>query len=155
MRHDILERRACIEKWIAEHRPKAFICRELKCKPSTLEGYLTRLGISYAGNMGGKGQKICPTRKRVEGFLFKGSIINTHRLRLRLLRDNIKELRCERCSNSEWLDEPIPIELHHVNGDRFDNRIENLQMLCPNCHALTDNHAGKGSAKKLVNAKVA
>lgn len=155
MRHDILERRACIERWIIEQRPKAFICRELRCKPATLDGYLLRMGIEYAGNMGGKGHKNCPTRKRAEEFLFNGSVINTHRLRLRLLRDNIKAPVCERCDNSKWLGEPIPIELHHVNGDRFDNRIENLQMLCPNCHALTDNHAGRGSAKKLVHAKVA
>lgn len=148
MRLDILEQRASIEKWIAEYRPKAFICRELRCKPSTLNDYLSRMGIEYAGNMGGKGHKYCPTRKKAQDFLRKGSLISSHKLRLKLLRDQVKEWRCERCGNTTWLDEPIPIELHHINGDRFDNRIGNLQLLCPNCHALTDNHAGKGSSKK-------
>lgn len=150
MRRDILERRASIEQWVAEHRPKSFICRELRCKPSTLDSYLSKMQIEYAGNMGGKGYKYSPTRKKAWEFLSKGSLISSHKLRLKLLEDNIKEWRCERCSNTEWLGEPIPVELHHVNGDRFDNRIENLQMLCPNCHALTDNHAGRSSVKKKL-----
>lgn len=150
MRLDILEQRASIEKWISEHRPKAFICRELRCKPSTLNDYLSRMEIEYAGNMGGKDHKYCPTRKKAQDFLRKGSLISSHKLRLKLLRDQVKEWRCERCGNTTWLGEPIPIELHHINGDRFDNRIRNLQLLCPNCHALTDNHAGRGSSKKRV-----
>src|SRR3712207_555360 len=133
MRRDILERRSCIEKWIAEHRPKAFICRELRCKPVTLDSYLSKMQIEYAGNMGGKGKR-CPARKKAQEFLRKGSFISSHKLRLKLLEDQLKEQGCERCNNIEWMGEPIPIELHHVNGDRFDNRIENLQLLCPNCH---------------------
>ena len=41
-----------------------------------------------------------------------------------------------------WMNKKIPLQLHHINGDRTDNRIENLQLLCPNCHALTDNYCG-------------
>lgn len=148
MRLDILERRACIEKWIAEHRPKAFICRELRCKPITLEGYLTRLGISYAGNMGSKGRS-CPHRKSATHFLYSGSTIQSTKLKLKLLADDLKERRCEGCGLTEWRGAAIPLELHHMNGDRFDNRIENLQLLCPNCHAMTDNHAGRGMVRQM------
>lgn len=41
------------------------------------------------------------------------------------------------------MDKPIPLELHHINGVHNDNRLENLQILCPNCHAFTDNYSGK------------
>ena len=143
-RTDILERRVEIEEWIANHRPKAFICRELRCKPVTLEGYLTKLSLNYAGNMGAKGYKHLPTRKGVHEYLRKGSSINSHKLKLKLLREGLKARRCEQCKLDEWLGKPIPIELHHQNGDRLDNRLDNLKLLCPNCHALTENHAGKG-----------
>jgi hypothetical protein len=149
MRRDILEREMEIRGWVSQHRPKAFMCRELRCKPLTLEGYLKKFGLSYQGNMGGKGYKQCPTRKSALEYLNRGSIISSHKLKLKLLRDGLKTHRCERCNQDEWMGEPIPVELHHVNGDRFDNRLENLQLLCPNCHALTDNHAGKGSRRKL------
>jgi hypothetical protein len=147
MRNDILEREAEIRAWVAQHRPKAFICRELRCKPITLDGYLKKFGIDYRGNMGAKGFRLSPSRKSAREYLKKGALISSHKLKLRLLRDGLKSHRCERCGRNRWLSKPIPIELHHVNGNRFDNRLENLQLLCPNCHALTDNHAGKGSRR--------
>jgi hypothetical protein len=151
MRKDILARRDEIEGWIALHRPKAFICRELRCKPITLESYLGKMGLSYSGNRGGTG-KSCPTRKRAEVFLFNGSMIKSHLLKLKLVEDGLKEWRCESCQGTEWLGKPMPLELHHINGDRFDNRFENLQLLCSNCHALTDNYSGKGRKRLVVSA---
>src|ERR1700689_972987 len=59
-------------------------------------------------------------------------------LKTRLLRSGLKEERCERCEISEWLGQPLSVALHHVNGDRVDNRLENLELLCPNCHRQTD-----------------
>jgi hypothetical protein len=47
--------------------------------------------------------------------------------------------KCERCHKSEWQGYKIPIEIHHVNGDKTKNDYDNLQLLCPNCHFLTDN----------------
>lgn len=51
--------------------------------------------------------------------------------------------KCEKCGNSFWLNVPIPLELHHKNGNHYDNSYENLGLLCPNCHALTENYKGK------------
>ena len=55
---------------------------------------------------------------------------------------------CEKCGRSEWEGKPIPLQVHHLNGKHADNRIENLQILCPNCHALTDNYCGKNTTKR-------
>lgn len=56
---------------------------------------------------------------------------------------------CENCLNSKWLELDIPLEIHHVDGDRTNNSLDNLKLLCPNCHAFTDNYRNK---KKVVGA---
>jgi hypothetical protein len=50
---------------------------------------------------------------------------------------------CEECGLTEWQGNPIPLEIHHLNGKNTDNRLENLRLLCPNCHALTSNYRGR------------
>jgi hypothetical protein len=56
---------------------------------------------------------------------------------------------CEKCGFSEWLGSPIPLEIHHINGNNTDNRLDNLQLLCPNCHALTNNYRGRAHLSAL------
>ena len=73
---------------------------------------------------------------------------NSNNLKQRLLVEGVKERKCEKCGRTEWEGNPIPLQLHHINGERNDNRLENLQILCPNCHAQTDNYCGKNSEKK-------
>jgi len=51
--------------------------------------------------------------------------------------------KCERCKRKKWEGELIPLEIDHVNGDRTDNREENLKIYCPNCHALTPTWRGR------------
>lgn len=67
-------------------------------------------------------------------------------LRRRLLADGLKAARCERCGIEDWLGEPLTLALHHINGRNHDNRLENLQLLCPNCHSQTENFAGRNAA---------
>jgi 5-methylcytosine-specific restriction endonuclease McrA len=64
-------------------------------------------------------------------------------LKLRLLRAGLKSGVCERCGLADWQGRPIALALHHVNGDRHDNRLENLELLCPNCHSQTENFSGR------------
>lgn len=87
----------------------------------------------------------------LEDIFVYGEIENTHRMRQRLLKEKIKESKCENCTLDEWLGEPISLELHHVDGDRRNNRLENLKLLCPNCHAQTGNYRGKN--KKGVETR--
>ncbi len=67
----------------------------------------------------------------------------TYKLKNRLLQEGYFERKCYNCNRIKWLDQLIPLELEHINGDKFDNRIENLTLLCPNCHALTPTYRGK------------
>lgn len=66
----------------------------------------------------------------------------------RLIQDGHKEHKCEKCGRIEWEGHPIPLQVHHINGDHFDNRIENLQVLCSNCHSLTDTFGKKKHIEK-------
>ena len=53
--------------------------------------------------------------------------------------------KCECCGLETWLDQPINLEVHHINGDRTNNSLENLQLLCPNCHSYTETFCYKSS----------
>jgi hypothetical protein len=55
--------------------------------------------------------------------------------------------QCELCRLESWRDRPIVVELHHIDGDRTNNVPENLQLLCPNCHSVTDNWKGKNLSR--------
>jgi HNH endonuclease len=73
---------------------------------------------------------------------------NRSHLKKRVLRLGLKEERCEHCGISEWRGLKLGLALHHVNGDGADNRIENLQLLCPNCHSQTETFAGRNRARR-------
>jgi hypothetical protein len=75
--------------------------------------------------------------------------LSTVRIKQRLLVSGKLEKKCYNCENTKWLSEEIPLELEHKNGDNKDNRIENLTLLCPNCHALTPTYRGRNKNKVL------
>ena len=86
-----------------------------------------------------------------EGILVENSVYtSTFRLRNRLIQYGFKAEQCEQCGLREWRGEPVPLELHHVNGINNDHRLANLQLLCPNCHAVTENYRGKNQRKAGV-----
>jgi predicted transcriptional regulator/5-methylcytosine-specific restriction endonuclease McrA len=84
-----------------------------------------------------------PARIPLDQLLVAGPRRNRSHIKRRLFDAGIKTRRCESCGLSEWRGQPISLALHHINGDRHDNRLQNLQILCPNCHGLTDTWAGR------------
>lgn len=74
---------------------------------------------------------------------------NTSHFKYDLITFGYKEWVCESCKLREWLGEPIPLELHHLDGDRENNKLSNLVLLCPNCHSFTPNYRWR----KFRNAK--
>ena len=64
-------------------------------------------------------------------------------LKKRLINEQRLEYKCARCGITDWLGQPLSLQLDHINGINNDHRIENLRFLCPNCHSQTNNYAGK------------
>ena len=72
----------------------------------------------------------------------------SNKLRIRLLSENIFPHKCSNCELTEWMNQLIPLELDHIDGDNMNNSLDNLRMLCPNCHAQTSTYCGKNKSKK-------
>lgn len=83
----------------------------------------------------------------LEELLKENTNFKSDTLKRRLVKEGIKEWKCEKCGITNWMGEDLTLELHHINGNHFDNRLENLQMLCPNCHSQTSTHKRKKKKK--------
>ena len=90
------------------------------------------------------------TCEEKEKYNKKKSTKKINRLKDRLINSGLKENKCEVCGITEWQNKPIVLQLHHINGNHKDNNIENLQILCPNCHSQTDNYCSKNRKKEKI-----
>lgn len=101
-------------------------------------------GMAWNKGMTGIGKPL----RLLESVLVVNSTYQSHMLRRRLIRAGLRKAECAECG---WCrvsqDGRLPLELDHINGDRHDNRIENLRILCPNCHSLQLTHRGKNRSK--------
>lgn len=89
-------------------------------------------------------------RRPLFGVLQKGAKTNNTHLRHRLIEEGVLENRCGECGILEWRGKSLSLSLHHRNGDSEDNRLENLKLLCPNCHSQTENFAGRKLNGRVV-----
>lgn len=112
---------------------------------NTFKKHAERLGC-FKPNQAGQGIKKKPSN---EGYLLEDILAGmypsyqTGKLKHRLLNSGIFEARCDICELSVWMGKPITLELDHIDGDRTNHMLENLRILCPNCHAQTPTWRGK------------
>ncbi|MEX2091000.1 MAG: HNH endonuclease signature motif containing protein [Candidatus Paceibacterota bacterium] len=101
-------------------------------------------GMAWNKGLRGIGKPFIPLEK----ILVKGSTYQSFKLKNRLFKTGLRPMHCEECKWSKTSDQGhLPLELDHINGDRHDNRIENLRVLCPNCHSLKPTHRGRNRNK--------
>ena len=87
----------------------------------------------------------------IQDALVKDGVkIASSKLKLWLISAGLKKYQCEGCKLEEWMGRPIPIQLHHVNANNRDNRLENLQILCGNCHCQTPSYARRKNRLTLA-----
>ena len=104
-------------------------------------------GRGWNKGLRGIGKPLIPLEK----ILVKNNHFQSYKLKKRLFAAGIKLPRCEQCRWAEkTIDGYVPLELDHINGDHCDNRLDNLRVLCPNCHSLTPHHRGRKSKRKVI-----
>lgn len=119
--------------------------RKLNLHFNTFKRYAIQFNC-WNPNQSGKGTKRkSPITKIKTQDIIDGKYpdFQTFKLKNRILDEGIKERRCECCGLTKWNNLPIPLELHHIDGNRNNHKLENLKILCPNCHAQTETYRAK------------
>ena len=99
----------------------------------------------YNTNQPGKGLKKQIPQIPLNEIIVEGKYphYQSYKLKNRLYNEGIKQRSCEVCGTSQWLNKPLALELHHLDGNRQNHLISNLKLLCPNCHSQTDTFRSK------------
>ena len=120
--------------------------RKLGCRGTTLCTWMKKFNLDWEKykNVGRKGRDSTKDRRYTAEQAFQKNM--PFRYASKYLKEE-REWKCECCGLSEWQGQKLPLEIHHINGDRWDQRRENLQILCPNCHSLTENWRARSKGK--------
>lgn len=145
------------ERMVRESIDKSPLCMREAAKLSgipfsTFKRIAKKLNI-YMPNQGRKGRKFpgLDLGRVPLGDILTNKVIfnNGQRLKNRLIKNNLLINKCACCGLDEWQNKEITLQLHHVNGCHSDNSLENLQLLCPNCHSQTPTFGNKNSKGKI------
>lgn len=77
----------------------------------------------------------------------------SNKLRIRLLEEGYFDPKCYSCNLTTWLGKDIPLELEHIDGNSSNHLLNNLTLLCPNCHSFTDTYRGKNKLQEGVETR--
>ena len=88
----------------------------------------------------------------MEDYFSGKAPMQSDKLKIRLLNEGYLKPECSTCGNTQWGDEEIPLQLDHKNGNDEDNSLDNLRLLCPNCHAQTPWYRIKDEHKETTTA---
>ncbi len=143
---------------VAENRSIAGVLRQLGLKIAagsygTVQRRIAELGLKtdhFTGQGWSAGLKR-PTRGKTrsldEVLVVDSTYLNTSGLKRKLYEAGLREPRCEICDITDWRGQPLSFHLDHINGIRTDNRLENLRILCPNCHSQTSTWCGRNQGR--------
>lgn len=123
----------------------------------TYRVHAKRLGV-FVKNQGSKGtnKPINDDRKYTLQDILDGKYpyYQTNKLRKRLISEGVKKEKCDICGITEWLGEKVSLELDHIDGNSYNHRLDNLRIICPNCHSQTTTYRGKNIKKAGVDKPV-
>lgn len=130
-----------VNEMIESNTPITHIANTIGINYKTMKRILKSQFNNYKGNQSGKGfSKKKSTAPTIQDYLDNKIFITSYKLKLKLIASGLKEEKCESCGSTTWLGKKCPIELHHIDGNPRNNSFKNLQILCPNCHALSENY---------------